>query len=297
MVSAKHLVHFFLVILITYAFSAQAQIVSNKSLQVKPTPSADVHGEFLLQEWDANKPTLVAFKDPRCPYCVKAFKNKEVLDNYNVFVFWSPILGSTSQRQVDTFFKCEHPMGDNVISAVVARKQVSCDNDYNQELRTLNDEMVKIYDPRSVPQYWYGNELTWISRLKLATTNEQRLKALAQRSTMRVPWDRYKEFLINKSETNDKAPSQQSSKVDTQAKHKANLAIVANRNLTLMEFSTKIEPLSKQFNVFLFTAEKANSSKFQEFLALNNITELQEDAYYLEGKRLSKEETKWMLSL
>lgn len=291
------MLRFFLVVLITCTFSAQAQILSNKSLQIKPTPSPDVHGEFLLQEWDANKPILVSFKDPRCPYCVKAFKNKEVLDNYNVFVFWSPILGATSQRQVDTFFKCEHPMGENVINSVIARKQISCDKEYNHELRTLNDEMVKVYDPRSVPQYWYGNELTWISRLKLATTNEQRLKALAQRSTMRVPWDRYNEFLINNSDENTQAPGQQSNKLKKQSQHKANLAIVANRNLTLMEFSTKIEPLSKQFNVFLFTAENSDSNKFQEFLTLNDITELQEDAYYLEGKRLSKEETKWMLSL
>jgi hypothetical protein len=285
--------------LLVSAFTAHAQIVSNESLQIKPTPSPEKHSEFLLQAWDANKPTLVAFKDPRCPYCVKAFKNKEVLDNYNVYVFWSPILGSTSQRQVDTFFKCEHPLGDNVIKAVVNRTQVSCDNEANAELRAINDEMVKIYDPRSVPQYWYGNKLTWISRLKLSSTNQQRVLALAERSALRVPWERYEEFRI-KIDTGVSSPvknQQTTIKTAQQTLNKANLAIVANRTLTLMEFSTKIEPLSKQFNVYLFSAEKSTDPKFQEFLALNDLYEPKQDVYYLEGKKLSKAETEWMLSL
>ncbi|WP_412972479.1 hypothetical protein [Glaciecola sp. MF2-115] len=275
---------FVLVVVFVFVFTSQAQIVSNKSLQVKPTPDPVKHAEFLLKNWDQTKPTLVAFKDPRCPYCIKAFKNMEVLDNYNVFVFWAPILGTTSQRQVDTFFKCEHPLGDKVISAVLTRKQVSCEHESNEVLRSLNDEMVHVYDPRSVPQYWYGNEKTWISRLKLATTNQQRIQALAQRSAVKIPWNRYEEFRVEKE-------------VDSKLEEKANLAIVANRQVSLMEISTKIKPLSKQFNVFLFSADKSDSPKFKEFIVLNDIAELNQDSYFLEGKKLSKAETDWMLSL
>ena len=38
----------------------------------KLSPDPKKHGAFLLNPYDANKPDLIAFKDPRCPYCIKA---------------------------------------------------------------------------------------------------------------------------------------------------------------------------------------------------------------------------------
>ena len=137
-----------------------AFVISSFSTTVlaKAQPDPEKHKAFLLNEYDENKPVLVAFKDPRCPYCTKAFKQKETLDNYNVFVFWSPILGNTSARQVESFFHCDQPMGDEVIEAVINRQQVSCGDEFNDELWALNDGMVKEYEPKSVPQYWYKDQ-------------------------------------------------------------------------------------------------------------------------------------------
>ncbi|WP_087020308.1 thioredoxin fold domain-containing protein [Thaumasiovibrio subtropicus] len=134
-------------------------------LKVIPTPES--HGAFLLKPWQEGAPVLVMFKDPFCPYCLRAIENRHQLDDYNVFLFWAPILGERSEQRVATFFRCATPVNDTVLKAAVQRAVPDCQHqDLAQAVWQQNNRMVEAYQPRYVPQYWYAGQRVQISGLQ-----------------------------------------------------------------------------------------------------------------------------------
>ncbi|WDE13110.1 hypothetical protein [Thalassomonas haliotis] len=132
-------------------------------------PSPQTHGAFLLEKWQPDAPSIIAFKDPYCPYCIKALKKLDRLKGYNVFMFWSPILGEASKAKVDEILNCQSPVSLAVFAAVVNRKKVDCDRPAGAkaggDLKYLNEQIVAHYDPRSVPSYYFGGQKVSISAL------------------------------------------------------------------------------------------------------------------------------------
>ncbi|WDE04113.1 thioredoxin fold domain-containing protein [Thalassomonas viridans] len=132
-------------------------------------PSPQTHGAFLLEPWQPDAPSIIAFKDPYCPYCIKALTKLDKLKGYNVFMFWSPILGQASQTKVDEIFGCADPVSLSVFAAVINRRQVSCDKALQDKgenrLKQLNEQVVASYDPQSVPSYYFGGQKVHIGAL------------------------------------------------------------------------------------------------------------------------------------
>lgn len=244
------------------AISAQMHVDSNK------------FKDFLINDYSTEKEDLIVFKDPRCPYCSKAFKQLETLENYNVFIFWSPILGSTSERQVESFFKCSEPMGNEIIHAVANRQQVHCDGEFNETLWNINSEMVQDYAPKSVPQYWLGDQKVWVTQLHLTLTHEQRIQRIAQDSQLALPWKRYAQHLAS-----------------SYVSDKLHLAIVtAKDDRASLELQKK---LGDKYNLYVFNSEDTKESA-NEFKLLTGIENVSEDIFLLEGKRLSKHELSYL---
>ncbi len=138
-------------------FAAQAEPL--------PIPSPDVHAEFLLQPWKPNAPSVIVFKDPFCPYCVKALEKVEDLKNFNVFMFWYPIFGERSEQRISKIFQCASPSGHQVIASVIAKKSPDCDGDISKHLMELNRKMYEAYSPSGVPSYYLGGAKTSVPAL------------------------------------------------------------------------------------------------------------------------------------
>lgn len=170
----------------TYAYSKPSSI-----------PDKDIHQKFLVSKWQDDAPVLIVFKDPFCPYCVKAFKSLDELKKYNVFIFWSPILGDRSVARVERFFECQNPVGNVVIDAVIGRVQPACDGEMNLSLRKKNYDMVGHYEPKIVPSYYLGGKRVGLSQLK--RTHKKTENKLA---TVVLNWDRYKRLKLQQRQSN-----------------------------------------------------------------------------------------------
>lgn len=152
-------------------------------------PDHEGYKDFLISPWKPDAPTLVVFKDPYCPYCVKALKHLDKLDNYNVFMFWAPILGKASVVKVNQILACTSPAGINVVDAVIQRSQISCEQSNNERLKELNMEVVDSYDPNSVPSYYFGGK-----KVQLSTLNITRSKLLPDLTPTKLNWSRYNQL-------------------------------------------------------------------------------------------------------
>jgi hypothetical protein len=250
-----------------------ALIFSQIQAQEYPHVDNKIHSAFLLNKWQENKPNLIAFTDPRCPYCIKALAQRERLTNYNVYLFWAPILGDASQQTVERFFFCDSPTSPDVIEAVINRKKPACAGPEKQVLRHLNDHMIQQYAPNSVPQYWYGDRRVALSQLNLVRSIKQQIQTMAQNSLLKVPWERY----------NSKA---------------VNIANIALTNIGLVipqDTEVSIELIhmmvqDKRFNWYIFQNSTPSSKENTEFRMLTNLESSSEATFVLEGKILSKSE-------
>ncbi|GGW96898.1 thioredoxin fold domain-containing protein [Alteromonas halophila] len=242
----------------------------------KLIPDPDTYGDFLVSEYDAAKPSLVAFKDPRCPYCVNALKRLYQLSNYNVYLFWSPILGDRSQRDVNVFFYCDSPASPQVIEAVTERRSPDCDGQFNSDLAKRNDAFVAQYNPTSVPQYWFGGQRVGIGQLKLSMSTAQQVALLAESSTVQIPWHRYPSAVIR-----------------TPFQDRYNIGIVLNHSLG--DDLQRVLLNETQFNWYVFDKQQPLSSQEAEFRVLTGTLDHQAPIVLLEGKPLSGKERKRVL--
>jgi len=119
-----------------------------------PIPDPATYARFLVGgTWKPDRPSVLVFKDPRCPYCVAAIPRLGALAEYNVFLFWAPILGPESVARVDEIFRCSAPAAPDVLEAVAAKRAPACEGAHDDATAALNAAMVSAYDIQSVPAY------------------------------------------------------------------------------------------------------------------------------------------------
>lgn len=245
-----------------------------------PVPDKDRYAAFLMEPWKDGAPTIIAFKDPLCGYCIKALKARSRLENYNVFLFWSPILGNNSKLKVQQIFLCEAPVSDDIMDAVMLRKNIPCHGETKEGLKQLNDNFVTAYSPRFVPQYWYGGQQTDLARLDLRNPQQNNILQVLASSTVKIPWTRYQPVAVSKEKANKKA----------------NIAIVFPGAGTLQPATLELMKRDKQLNWFVFDESTAQQKLILEFKMLNNITDSERPVFILEGKPLSEAELAKVLS-
>ncbi len=177
---------------------------ANAALALEPQPrlipDPGTYQAFLLGEWKPEAPTLIAIKDPFCPYCIRNLKRRAQLKKYNVFLFWAPILGEDSVTRVNEYFKCDSPVGGVVIEAAISRQAPRCTAKIGQKQLMLNRQMVDSYDPKSVPQYWLGGRRVSLANLNLfrpAVNADE----IAKLSPLKVDWLRYRGLSLNEPMT------------------------------------------------------------------------------------------------
>lgn len=157
-------------------------------------PDPQRHQAFLYNQWQPNRPNLLIFIDPRCPYCKKAIPKYADITDHNVYVFWAPVLGPPSRELVRDFFHCASPSSPEILSAVVGGSkaaQPSCAGPYNAELRALNDEIVANYRITYVPAYFrQGLEVSLANIYKPAPTTSKVVNGVA------INWQRYADLRV-----------------------------------------------------------------------------------------------------
>jgi glutaredoxin len=242
-----------------------------------PIPDKTTYSEFLVNPWQANKPSLITFKDPRCPHCAKAIKKIDRLDNYNVFVFWAPILGDRSKQIVDQIFSCQTLTSDEVFKAVIRRNAPQCNSVMNEARRKLNDDIVASYNPRSVPQYWLGGSRVQVARLNLAETKEQRIASIKENTSLQIPWKRYADMSVTP---------------DKRGLYRAALVLPASKSIN--DFFKTAMYTDNTFKWHVVESNK--NSKSTEFMLLTNLIEVTKPTVIIEGKVLTENEMNSLLS-
>lgn len=254
-----------------------AQSVPNPLLIV---PDKETYGDFLMSPWKDGAPTLVAFKDPLCGYCIKALKQRARLENYNVFLFWSPILSDRSKTKVNTFFNCEKPVTDEILDAVMSRKNVSCNGPQNIKLKRLNDQMMARYQPNFVPQYWFGGQRQTFAQLKLSQSSLDIIKQIESLSSVKIPWQRYTELALNEKMPQDKP----------------NIALVLPAKMQLSEEVLDSLKNDRSLNWYVLSGNTSSNQRDIEFRMLNDVQNVDQPQYILEGKLLSVEEQRRVIT-
>ncbi len=177
-------------------FGMLTSVVYAEKSVARLIPDHQQYQPFLLQPWKPGKPALIALKDPFCPYCIQALKRRSQLINYNVFVFWTPILGEQSVARVREFFKCASPVAPQVIDATVNIRRPVCNGPFNDKLFALNQRILDSYAPNSVPQYWMGGGQVALASLKLERPTVD-VAAIAASARLRINWPRYQSMALN----------------------------------------------------------------------------------------------------
>lgn len=159
-------------------------------------PNNDQYQDFLLEPYKPGKPSIVAFKDPHCGYCIKALGRLDKLSEYNVYMFWAGILGERSERTVAKIMQCAEPISQSVFDSVMARSSdINCDIGDKQslaQLNALNDGMVANYQPNSVPSYFFGGRRVHIGQLDKFKRDLQ-----MNITPIQLQWERYTDLRVD----------------------------------------------------------------------------------------------------
>lgn len=170
-------------------------VAAEKTLLPQPDPV--VHRQFLLRPYQPAAPSVVVFKDPFCGYCIKAMANSAQLAAYNVYLFWYPIFGTSSEERVQHFFRCQNPTGPLVQKAMLARQAPACDGELQQQLMQINQQMVDAYLPDAVPAYYLSAQRTYAAELVALV---QQKPPVAQ---VKIQWQRYQSNLVTPATAGD----------------------------------------------------------------------------------------------
>lgn len=204
-----------------------------------PMPTVESHKAFLVGEWKPNSPTVVVFKDPFCPYCLKALEKKDELDNVNLFLFWYPIFGEKSDNRVSEFFRCASPVNRNVIEAVLQHSSPDCKGNSNSELEILNREMYEAYDPPGVPAFYLGGQKVSFVEVKSIQVKEK--------FGVNLEWERYSYNRVhNDTLTEKKAAVYLSESMPAKKVKKIAEALILNTDYQWYLFPSNAAQLSKQ---------------------------------------------------
>lgn len=180
-----------LILVVSYSSINHAQ--ENKAYVI---PDLKNYHQFLLNKWKPGAPTLLAIKDPFCPYCIRDLKRRSQLQNYNVFLFWAPILNEQSTNRVKEYFHCASPIDELVIDAAINRLSPQCDGILDDNQFDLNNGIIANYRPNSVPQYWLGGKRVSLSNLNLYRP-EVVVEDIIRQSLIKIDWSRYQNILVN----------------------------------------------------------------------------------------------------
>jgi len=276
--SSNRYLNFLLSTAIYPLYLALLTAVSSVATAAVVIPDPDSHRQFLLHEWREGLPSLVVFKDPYCPYCVRAMEGRARLDNYNVFIFWAPILGDRSIDRVETFFTCNSPVDENVIKAVLTRKKPQCSGPSDEKARALNEAFVRAYAPTSVPQYWFGGRRVDPSQLNLSSIDVDP-KNMAAKSTVKLKWQRYQDKLFSDAQS-----------------ERLNMALVMPSGKPFKSEAQAALLKDERFNWYVFDGDMQRDKSSVEFFLLNDITPGEEPIFLLEGKPLTPRETRYLIN-
>lgn len=148
-------------------------------------PSFDEYHAFIYGDYDPNKMSVLVFKDPFCPYCIRAIDRLHKLSAYNVYIFWAPILGENSQARVRSFFACTQLANQFLLDAVKHKKAPNCGGPINESLMQKNSDVVSNYQINSVPSYFLQGHATHLQALLDLKPNNPSIKGV------RLDWSRY----------------------------------------------------------------------------------------------------------
>ncbi len=256
---------------------------------------------FLLGEYKPQAPALIMLSDPFCSYCIRAFKKRAQLENYNLYVYWAPILSEDSVRRVTAFFRCETPIDQQVLNALLDYDVPLCIGEVKRALKEENDVVVAHLDPKTVPQYWLnGRQVRWaqLNLVKSVAT----ARALANEQEISVDWTRYRLFAVNKSEA-----------------YRQTIAIVLPEGRSAGARLLKSLYKSTRYNWYLISSAKDARELAQlrcsaqahdcgsvsrvtqyaelkmEFQLLIGVEELDGPAFLLNGKRLNQKEINYLI--
>lgn len=166
-------------------------VVSSRSVMAAVSiPGAD-HFPFVYSDWRGDRPSVVLFMDPLCPYCKKLIPKLHRITDYNLYIFWAPIFGERSEQAMSAIFRCETPSNESHVTQYLGAKGAQrgfdvCEGKYNQRLRDINDQMVDSYEVKSVPSFYVQGVRTsfaQVSRLKIEPP--KRLNGVV------INWNRY----------------------------------------------------------------------------------------------------------
>ena len=159
-------------------------------------PTPEKYSDFLIEPWKPNAANVIVFKDPNCGYCIKALKRLDKYKGYNVYMFWAPILGSSSKRQVEGILECEKPSGSEVIISVINRSNIVCTKSKpgTTNIKELNKEIVANYNPQSVPSYYFGGQ-----KVRLSTLNRFKTINKTETKSIKLDWKRYQKLKLDQN--------------------------------------------------------------------------------------------------
>lgn len=164
-------------------------------------PDHEQYADFLLEPYKPGKPSIVAFKDPHCGYCIKALNKLDRLSEYNVYMFWAGILGKRSVKKVEQIMNCDSPVSQPVFDSVINRSPIivcqAGEAERVTRLNQLNDKIVASYQPNSVPSYFFGGRKVYVSQL------EKFKRSIQMNVTpIQLNWTRYADLRVDNTHHN-----------------------------------------------------------------------------------------------
>ena len=166
-------------------------LFSEQSKAAPVIPDNTLHKAFLYNEWHPRRPNVVLFLDPLCPYCKKVIPKLNNIADYNLFVFWSPILGPRSQQAVQPYFECARPTSPQILAAMLIKSagtKLACEGKGTKKSRDINDALVASYNINAVPAFYLQGKLTSYSLLVSANSRPARIV-----NDVVIDWDRYRD--------------------------------------------------------------------------------------------------------
>lgn len=172
-------------------------IYNTAAIAAKLIPSVKEYNSFLLYDWQPDRLNVLIFKDPFCPYCIRAIpKLKNLKNDYNVFIFWLPVFGQKSDTRIDDIFRCTRPVSPSVLKTVQNRQQPDCQGDINLENKKLNKIVVDNYDISGVPSYYLQGKNVSLTTLLARRQYSPPINGVV------VDWQRFSLMKINNSSIN-----------------------------------------------------------------------------------------------
>lgn len=182
-------VHSGLLVLLACLLVTPGLVLAQKLAPAVRIPDPKTHASFLYGEWQPDRPNVVLFIDPLCPYCKKIIPKLERITAYNLFVFWSPIFGGRSETEIRRFFHCPKPTGKNELALAFSNTSPAgpaCSGSYKAELRRINDDLLATYPVDGVPAFFLqGKSVGFASIAEVERPNPLMIQGV------RLNWQRY----------------------------------------------------------------------------------------------------------